>query len=125
MARFGSDIGTHAVSYRHHAKSLPGTDVKQHFSAVALVSSDDEMLAVVGGSGEPRMFVVPRRAALGGYPQVWGCAVCEQFHPIEVKGCPLVGYPTKDVTLGPYVVDGTALYFAVKASVIAPHGDRA
>jgi hypothetical protein len=112
--------GGHIVSYRRGSRALPGTNVRQHFQVVHPIASDDGLIAVVGGHGEPRMFVVPRDAALRGFPQVWGCAICEQFHPIEVKGCPLVGYPAKDVTLGPYVVDGQALYFALKVPVIAP-----
>lgn len=70
-----------------------------------------DLVPVVGFVVEVR--AVPRSI---GPHTFWPCAICEQFHPNEIKSCPLTlgSVPVEERVLGPYETDQGTMYFRVK-----------
>ena len=82
------------------------------FAVITPVFGEYDLMPVIHGDGRPQVGILPR--CVGPQP-VWGCAVCEQWHPLKVKSCPLAAGPTKQVYMGPIETEeeGT-IYFTMR-----------
>lgn len=91
------------------------TDVRVYDFATAFGEWDP--VPVIGPDGEGGITFLARAIYPDGFG-LWGCAVCEQWHPLGVSSCSLVGHPTESVAIGPIYHDGDQVTY-VRATVAA------
>lgn len=97
----------HGVNY--------GIDVRILDFATAF--GDWDAIPVIGADGEVSVTLMQRAI----YPNgtgLWGCAICEQWHPTGVKTCPLVGKTTERVAVGPLYHDGDEVSYLVATCAV-------
>lgn len=106
------DARIHALSSseRLPIPRLPGKEFECEI--ITPVGGAFDVAPVVNGDGKPQVGIIPYLNTSG--QQFWPCAVCEQFHPFDVKRCPIKG-PMRTVVMGPLRIDnGEPFYLPIK-----------
>jgi hypothetical protein len=69
------------------------------------VGVDCDIVPVVDADGKAFLQMMPRTVGPHGF---YGCAICEQMHPVGTEGCPLAQHDTQQWWTGPLETeDGT------------------